>query len=109
MSKRRKLDVILGKLTYVEHLLLIQLEAIKAMTAQLEALKVQVERCTTVTQSAVTLLNGLSAQIMALKDDPVALADLATKLQSDVDGLAASVSANTPPVVVPPVVTPPTP
>lgn len=66
------------------------------MSAQLDALKSEVERNRTVEESAVALLNGLSTQIAALKDDPVALQALADSLKSDNDSLAAAIVTNTP-------------
>jgi len=64
--------------------------------ADLTALKAEVERNTAVDQSAVTLLNGLAAQIESLKTDPVALQALADQLKGSSDDLAAAVAANTP-------------
>jgi hypothetical protein len=51
---------------------------------------------TTVDQSAITLLNSLSAQIASLKNDPVALQALADSLTTNSTALAAAVAANTP-------------
>lgn len=63
---------------------------------ELDDLKTQVEETTTVEQSAVELLTGLSAQIEALKTDPAALQDLANQLKTKSTELAAAVAANTP-------------
>jgi hypothetical protein len=68
----------------------------KAMSAQLDALTQEVSEIKTVSASAVTLIEGLSAQIVALKDDPVALAALAADLDATASALAAAVAANTP-------------
>lgn len=85
----RKLDQVLEKLT-----------AIKAqeelMSQELDDLQVQVEKNTTVEESAVTLLNGLAAQIEALKNDPVKLQALATSLKTSGDDLAQAIVNNTP-------------
>jgi hypothetical protein len=72
------------------------------MSQQLDALRLQVERSTTVAQSAVTLINGLAEQIRQLRDDPAELDRLAGELSAQADALAAAVQTNTPP-------TPPTP
>jgi len=48
-----------------------------AMSVELDTLKANVAELRTVADSAVTLLNGLSAQIASLKNDPVALQQLA--------------------------------
>jgi hypothetical protein len=59
-------------------------------------LTAQVTANTDVEGSAVTLINGLAAQIIALKNDPVALQALADKLKASADALATAVTANTP-------------
>lgn len=56
----------------------------------------EVTRNDAVDASAITLLNGLSAQIEQLKNDPVALQALADELKGSSDALAAAVAANTP-------------
>jgi len=63
---------------------------------ELDDLKAQVEETTTVEQSAIELLNGLSSQIESLKTDPTALQGLADQLRSKSGELAAAVAANTP-------------
>lgn len=68
----------------------------QTMSAQLDQLKAQVQKNSDVTQSAVTLINGLSDQIKALKDDPAAIAKLADDLKAQADSLSAAVVANTP-------------
>lgn len=50
----------------------------------------------TVDASAITLLNGLAAQVEALKSDPVALQALADRIKATSAALAAAVVANTP-------------
>lgn len=64
--------------------------------ADLTALTAEVTRNTEVDQSAITLLNGLAAQIESLKTDPAALQALADQLKNSSDQLAAAVTANTP-------------
>ncbi len=76
------------------------------MTADVQAaidkLKADVAAGTTVQQSAVTLLQGLNAQLAALKNtttDPataLALGDLSTALEANTTALSAAVVANTP-------------
>ena len=46
--------------------------------------------------SAIVLLNGLSAQIASLKNDPVALQALADQLKTSSSALADAITANTP-------------
>ena len=62
----------------------------------LTVLTAEVERNTTVDESAIVLLTGLAAQIEALKTDPVALQALADTMRGSSDALAAAMLANTP-------------
>ena len=66
------------------------------MSQQIQDLQAAVAAEDTVIASAITLLNGLSAQIIALKDDPAALAALAADVNTQAQALAAAVAANTP-------------
>lgn len=63
--------------------------------ADLTALQAEVANNTTVEQSAITLINGLAAQITAAGTDPVALAGIVTQLQDNDAKLAAAITANT--------------
>ncbi len=69
----------------------------RTMSPAFQALATQVERSTTVTESVVTLVKGLAAQIEASKDDPAAISKLAETLSSNLDALASQVTANTAP------------
>lgn len=64
--------------------------------ADLSEIQAAVERDTSVTSSAVTLLNNLSQQIRDLSTDPAALAALADSIDAQTDALAAAVEQNTP-------------
>lgn len=66
------------------------------MSEQLDALTQQVTATEAVEDSAILLLNGLSAQIASLKEDPAALQKLSDELASKSSELAAAVTANTP-------------
>lgn len=66
------------------------------MSQQLDDLKAEVTRATTVSQSAVTLIGGLAAKIEELKDDPVALQALADEMRANNDALGTAVTQNTP-------------
>ena len=66
------------------------------MMTDLSVLTAEVERNTSVDESAIALLTGLAAQIEALKTDPVALQALADTMRGSSDELAAAVAANTP-------------
>jgi hypothetical protein len=65
------------------------------LMADLTALTAQVAQNTTVEQSAVTLIQGLAAQIAAAGTDPAALQALQDQLKVSADALAAAVAANT--------------
>lgn len=90
-----KLDLVLLRLDEIER------EA-KDMSAQLDRIKAQVEKSTTVTQSAVALINGLAEQIRQLKDDPALLEQLASDLDAQSSSLAKAVQDNTPAPTPPP-------
>ncbi len=72
------------------------------MASQLDVLQAAVTRNTDVDSSAVQLLQGLSAQLAAMKNDPVAIQALADSMNSSSDALAAAVIANTPAANPPP-------
>jgi hypothetical protein len=74
----------------------------KSIMADLTALTAQVAANTQVEASAVTLIQGLAAQITALANDPVAIAALAAQLNSSAAALGAAITANTPAPTVPP-------
>jgi hypothetical protein len=88
-SIERKLDAILALLTSIQ-----QGEA--KMAADLTALQAQVQATTTLEQSAITLINGLAAQMKAVAADPVAVAALADQLKAGAASLSAAIVANTP-------------
>ena len=73
-----------------------------ALSDKIDALTTEVEQMKTVEQSAVTLLNGLSAIIADLKNgvtDPAVLAKIDAAnaaLDAAKNDLAAAVTANTP-------------
>ena len=66
--------------------------------AQLDDLTAQVAQNTTVEGSALTLIQGLAAQLAAAiaSGNPAALTALQTQLKTSADALAAAVAANTP-------------
>lgn len=70
------------------------------MSAQLDALAAAVAANTTVTGSAIELLNGLHDQLVALLAaeviDPAAVQALADDLSAQTQALAAAITENTP-------------
>jgi hypothetical protein len=77
-------------------------QTMSALSDKIDALTAEVEQMKTVEQSAVTLLNGLSAIIADLKNgvtDPAVLAKIDAAnaaLDAAKNDLAAAVTANTP-------------
>jgi hypothetical protein len=76
------------------------LERLELMSAQLDALTAQVAQTLTVEQSAVTLINGIAAEIKAAvlaaeAGDTAQLTNLSSSLQASSTALAAAVTANT--------------
>lgn len=90
----KKLDEILA---YVKDIRIKEI----TMSAQLDTLTAEVTETGTVIDSAIELINGLAAQIAAIKDDPVAIQALADELNAKSEALAAAVQANTPPPAEP--------
>jgi hypothetical protein len=75
------------------------------MSAELEKVKQETTEAVTVMKSAKVLIEGLAEQIRSNADNPTALLEIADKLDSGSNELAAAVSANTPaeePPVEPP-------
>jgi hypothetical protein len=85
-SLERKLDQLLSLVQHTE----------TTIMADLTALTAQVAQNTTVEASAVTLIQGLAAQLTAAGTDPAALAALTTQLNSSATALGAAIAANTP-------------
>lgn len=92
----KKLDLLLR--ADIKIIALLQESAKKEnhMTKELDELQAAVEENTTVDQSIMTLVDGLAAQILALKDDPAKLAALAASLKASSAAVVAKVLANTP-------------
>ena len=72
------------------------LREVERSMKELDDLKAAVTKTEGVADSAITLIQGLAAQIQAGKDDPVAMENLATELSAKADALAAAVQANEP-------------
>jgi hypothetical protein len=66
------------------------------ISAELDRLKVAVQNCTTVGDSLVTLVQGLSAQLAAAKNDPAAIQAISDELGAKGAAWQAAVTANTP-------------
>ena len=65
------------------------------MSQALDDLATQVAANTSVEESAVTLINGLAAQLAAAGTDPAKLQSLQASLKASAGDLAAAVAANT--------------
>jgi hypothetical protein len=70
-----------------------ELKGIKMTLAQLQA---QVAQNTSIEESAVTLIQGLAAQLAAIKQDPVAIQALADSLSKSAGDLSKAITDNTP-------------
>jgi peptidoglycan hydrolase CwlO-like protein len=68
----------------------------EALMADFTALHDEVEANGDAVDSAVTLLNSLSAQLVDAADDPAEVQAIAAALAEQSDALAAAVTANTP-------------
>ena len=89
-------DEVRAKLDAIQALLVVMQGKEDTMSAELDALTVQVAANIQVEQSAITLIQGIAAQLTALKNDPAAITALADSLKSSADNLAAAITANTP-------------
>ena len=65
------------------------------MSAELDALTAQVTENESLEQSAITLIQGIAAQLAAAKDDPVKIQALADSLHTSASALADAITANT--------------
>jgi peptidoglycan hydrolase CwlO-like protein len=101
-----KLDDLEGKLDETLALLRAITQKGEVMSAELDRLQQAVTNCTTVGDSAVALIKGLSAQIAASKNDPAALQAIADRLDAEAAAWKTAVEANTPAA---PTTTPPAP
>ena len=72
------------------------LKELQMVSQQLADLQREVAETRSITQSAITLLEGLSAQIRENADDADAMRQLADELDQNQQTLAASIAANTP-------------
>lgn len=68
----------------------------KLIMADLTQLTADVAAVKTVAESAITLLQGIKAQLDAAGTDPAKLAELSASLESTQAELAAAITANTP-------------
>jgi hypothetical protein len=89
----RKLDQILAAISSLQAIVIQQGTATMSALSDLTA---QVQASTTVETSAVTLIQGIAAQITAAGGNPTALAALTAQLNASAAALAAAVVANTP-------------
>lgn len=91
----RKLDALISSNIQMIWLLKASAEKEKHMSKELDELQAAVEENTTVDQSIMTLVDGMAAQIDALKNDPIQLAALAKALRDSSALTVAKVLANT--------------
>lgn len=87
---------IITKLDTIIDMLKVSAEKETKMTVELDELTAAVEENTTLDNSVIQLVEGLAAQILALKDDPAKLAALSASLKASSAAVAAAIAANTP-------------
>lgn len=102
----RKLDQIIRKQDEMFALLLRNYSRSLIIMADLTNLEAKVQAATDVEQSAIVLLQQLSADLKAAATDPVKVQALADALDARTHALAAAIVANTP--AAPPTPSPPT-
>lgn len=71
-------------------------DGVKKMATDLTKLTEEVTEIKTVSQSAITLIQGISQRLEEAKTDPVKIQALADELDATSAALAAAVAANTP-------------
>lgn len=84
-----RLGILAGKLSQLTKTGEIEMKNLQALTDEVAA-------NTAIEKSAITLIQGLAAQIEEAKDDPAALDALVASLRANDADLAAAVAANTP-------------
>jgi hypothetical protein len=85
----KKLDAILRILQDIQRKEVIILK-------EMDELETQVTGIESVDQSAVTLIQGIAAQLADAKTDPVKIQALSDRLNASATALAAAITANTP-------------
>lgn len=102
----RKLDQIIRKQDEMFALLSRNYSRSLTIMADLTALQAKVQAATDVEQSAILLLQQLSADLKAAATDPAKVQALADELDAKTQALAAAIVANTPAAPAPPAPTP---
>jgi glycerol-3-phosphate O-acyltransferase len=90
-----------AKLDEILHLLRVVIRKEDNMSKELDDLTVQVKANIDAEASAVTLIQGIAAQLLAAAQDPAKIVALSSTLKTSADALAAAVVANTPVVPAP--------
>jgi cell division septum initiation protein DivIVA len=88
--------IIFKKLDLIIFLLKTLLRKEHVMSQELEALQAQVQENTDLEASAITLIQGIAAQLEAAKEDPAKVQALAESLKASAANLSAAIVANTP-------------
>lgn len=95
-SLHKKLDTIIYEQTLVNRRVKLLLEGYIKVMANLDSLKAALEADTSATNSAITLIEELAAQIKAVSADQAAVDALADQFAAQAKALADAVAANTP-------------
>jgi hypothetical protein len=84
------------RLDRIERLLKSILSEEKTMSLELDTLTAQVQANEDLEASAIMLIQGIAAQLIAIKDDPAKIAALADSLKASAASLSDAIVANTP-------------
>jgi len=92
----RKVDQLIDDVAQLRSLIIQETKVLSTMPADLTDLTNQVAKNTDVSNSAITLIQGLAAQLQAAVNDPAAIQAIVDSLNASDTSLAAAVAANTP-------------
>jgi uncharacterized protein YdaL len=92
----QKLDQILGKVDDLAAQVVVIRGKEEKMSKEMDDLTASVKANTDADDSIILLVQGLAAQIVALKYDPIALEALAAQLTTKTQAIVDAVNANTP-------------
>lgn len=105
-SQSKDLEQLVSVQARIEHkledLMRAQKEFAMSMQDELNRMKSLVEANTNATNSSVTLLNSIAAQLRNVADDPDEVRALADQIEANSNALSSAVTANTPAATQPP-------
>jgi chromosome segregation ATPase len=96
LSIHKRLEQITNSLTELHAAVNSVIKKEKQMTTEMLVLKEKVAQNTNLVDSAITLINGISTQLEAIKGDPAAITEFIAELEASNSELAAKIVENTP-------------